>query len=177
MMRAAALLAALALLATPATAQRRCVTDAEAESLALVALPEIIRDTGRVCAARLPATSLIARPGSDLIARYQAAADQAWPAAKQAIGQLSDPAVEMLLQSDYARPVIASVVVPQIVGRIDLADCGTIDRLVTQIAPLPPKNTASVVVTVLRYVQADRARAGKAGVPQLPLCPATGAPR
>ncbi|MDP1026168.1 hypothetical protein Q5H91_03000 [Sphingomonas sp. KR1UV-12] len=165
-------LVALALLAQPVAAQGRCVTDAQAESLALVALPEIIRETGRVCSARLPAASLIRRADSDLIARYQAAADRAWPAAKTAIGQLSDPAVVMLLDSEYARPVIASVVVPQIVGRIDLADCGTIDRLVTQLEPLPPRNTASVVVTVLRYLKTDRARAGKAAVPQLPLCPA-----
>ncbi len=171
MKRYALTMAALALLASPAAAQRRCVTDGEAQSLALVALPEIIRETGRVCSGRLPAASLIRRTDSGLIARYQSAADEAWPAARAAIGQLSDPAVEMLLQSDYARPVIASVVVPQIVGRIDLADCGTIDRLVTQLEPLPPRNTASVVVTVLRYLKADRARAGKSAVPQLPLCP------
>ncbi|GGB32304.1 hypothetical protein GCM10011380_22150 [Sphingomonas metalli] len=166
-----AILAGLALLAGPAEAQRRCVTDAEAESLALVALPEILRETGRVCAARLPSASLIRRADSPLIVRYQAAADRAWPDAKAAIVQLSDPAVEMLLQSDYARPVITSVVVPQIVGRIDLGDCATVDRLVTQLEPLSPRNTASIVVTVLRYLKADRARAGKAAVPQLPLCP------
>ena len=172
MMRLLSVLAATSLLAGPAMAQKRCVTDAQAETLALVALPEIIKETGRVCATRLPAASLIRRADSDLIARYQAAADQAWPAARVAIGQMSDPAVEMLLQSDYARPVITSVVVPQIVGRIDLEDCETIDRLVTQLAPLPPRNTASVVVTVLRYLKTDRARAGKSAVPQLPLCPA-----
>ncbi|MFS0771318.1 hypothetical protein [Sphingomonas sp. 1P08PE] len=172
MMRVVGTLAMLVLVAQPAAAQRRCVTDAEAESLALVALPEIIRETGRVCAARLPDASLIRSPASDLLARYQSAADRAWPAARSAIAQLSDPAVELLLQSDYARPVIASVVVPQIVGRIDLADCGTIDRLVTQLEPMPPRNTASVIVTVLRYLKVDKARAGKAAVPQLPLCPA-----
>ncbi len=171
MTRTVAALAALALIASPASAQQRCVSDSQAEALSLVALPEILKETGRVCATRLPAGSLIRTGGGRLIARYQQAADEAWPAARTAIAQLSDPAVELLLQSDYARPVLTSTVVPMIVGRIALEDCGTIDRLVTQLEPLPPRNTASVIVTVLRYLKVDRPRAGRASVPQLPLCP------
>lgn len=169
---AAAFLAAAALIASPAAAQRPCLTGPEAESLALVALPEIIRETGRVCEAQLPEASLIRRAEGPLIAKYQAAADRAWPAARSAIVKLSDPAVSLLLQSEYARPVLTSLIVPQIVGRIDLADCGTIDRLVTLLEPLPPRNTAGVVVTVLQYLKADEARGGGTSVPDLPICPA-----
>lgn len=169
----ALLLAALALLSTSATAQPRpCLSAAEAESLALVALPDIIGETGRVCSARLPADSLIRRQQGPLIAKYQAAADRAWPGAKAAIVKLSDPTVSLLLQSEYARPVLTSLIVPQIVGRIDLTDCATIDRLVMLLEPLPPRNTAGVIVTVLRYLKADKMRGGKASVPGLPLCPA-----
>jgi hypothetical protein len=174
-MRRAALVAIAALLASPATAQPRpCLTSPEAESLALVALPQVIRDTGRVCAARLPATSLIRRDGGALVAKYQTAADAAWPSAQSAIVKLSDPAVTLLLQSDYARPVLTSMIAPLIVGRIALDDCATVDRLVTLLEPLPPRNTAGVVVTVLQYLKADKARGGKAAVPDLPLCPTTG---
>lgn len=170
-MKFAALLPAIALIASPATAQRSCLTDAEAESLAIVALPEILRDTGRVCATRLPAASLIRRDQGPLIAKYQTAADRAWPGARAAIVKLSDPTVDLLLQSDYARPVLTSLIVPQIVGRIDLGDCATIDRLVTDLEPLPARNTAGIVVTVLRYLKGDAVRNGKTGVPNLPLCP------
>jgi hypothetical protein len=170
-MRIAALLAATALLAAPAAAQRLCLSDDEAQTLALVALPEIIRETGRVCADRLPATSLIRREGGPVIAKYQAAADRAWPAARAAIVKLSDPAVDLLLQSDYARPVLTSLIAPQIVGRIELTDCGTIDRLVTDLEPLPARNTADAIVTVLRYLKESKARGGKVAVPELPLCP------
>lgn len=175
-MRLASTLAAAALLAAPAAPAaarpQGCLSNAEAESLALVALPEIIRETGRVCSARLPAASLIRRQDGPLAARYQAAADRAWPGARAAIVKLSDPAVDLLLQSEYARPVLTSLIVPQIVGRIDLGDCGTIDRLVTQLEPLPPRNTASVIVTVLRYLKLDQQRGGKGSVPTLPLCTA-----
>ncbi len=170
-MRISALLATIALLTTPATAQRLCLSDDEAQTLALVALPEIIRETGRVCADRLPTASLIRREGGPVIAKYQAAADRAWPAARAAIVKLSDPAVDLLLQSDYARPVLTSLIAPQIVGRIELTDCTTIDRLVTDLEPLPARNTADAIVTVLRYFKESKARGGKVAVPELPLCP------
>jgi len=173
--RLAALLVVPALLASPAAAQRPCLTDAEAESLATVALPDVIRETGRVCAQRLPATSLIRSGNGPLIAKYQAAADRAWPAAQGAIAKLSDPAVTLLLQSEYARPVLTSLIAPLVVGRVAIEDCGTVDRLVTLLEPLPPANTAGVIVTTLRYLKADHARSGakssKTGLPEIPLCP------
>lgn len=169
-MRIAAALAAIALVAGPASAQSRCITMPEAQAMTLVALPDIIRETGRVCAAQLPAASLIRNPSSTLVARYQAEADRSWPAARAAIVKLSDPAVDALLSSDYARPLLTTMLVPLIVGRIATRDCGTIDRLVTLLEPLPPRNTAGIVVETLRYIKADKARRGDTSGPDLPLC-------
>lgn len=170
-MKRSSALALLALLASPATAQQRpCLSDAEAESLATVILPDVIRETGRLCQARLPSGSLLRRAESPLIAKYQAAADRAWPAAQGAIAKLSNPTVTVLLQSQYARPVLGSLIAPQIVGRVAVEDCGTIDRLVTLLEPLPAANTAGVIVTAIRADQAKRARRGPSG-PELPLCP------
>ena len=166
----------LMLASTPVAAQNRCVTGVEAEAMAQVALPEIIRQTGTVCAARLPATSVVRRTSGAFIAKYDAAADAAWPQARSAIGKLADPLVTPLLASAYARPMITSIVTPLIVGRIAVQDCGTIDRLMTQLAPLPAKNTASIVVTTLQYLKAEKARGKNVQVPDLPLC-AEGATR
>ncbi|WP_454280763.1 hypothetical protein [Sphingomonas sp. Marseille-Q8236] len=171
-MRRFGLIVALLGLAVPEVAgaqQHACITAPEAEAMTLVAMPDILRETGRVCAGRLPATSLI-RGGGTLISKYEGAADQAWPAARAAIVKLSDPAIDTLLQSDYARPLLTSLLVPFIVGRIGLEDCGTIDRLVTQLAPLPPRNMASVVVTALQYLKTEKARGRQVAVPDLPLC-------
>ena len=163
-----ALLLALAV-ATPPPA-RPCLTDGEAQAMILVAMPDILSETGRLCAARLPATSPIRRADGALIARYQAAADEAWPGARAAIVKLSDPTVDILLQSDYARPLLTSIIVPLIVGRIAVRDCGTIDRLVTNLAPLPPRNSAAIVVTTLHYLKRQKASGKAADVPDLPLC-------
>ena len=170
-MRIGAALAAIALLASPAVAQPRCITGPKAESLTLVAMPDILRETGRVCAAQLPAASLIRRQSSALIDRYQIESDRAWPAARAAIVKLSDPAVDAMLDSDFARPLLTTLLVPQIVGRIATRDCGTIDRMVTLLAPLPPRNTAGIIVTTLTYLKAEKAKGRNVAVPDLPLCP------
>lgn len=166
-----ALLAIVALLsASSAEAQTRCITTPEAEAMTLVALPDIIQQTGIVCATRLPATSLVRRTDSDFLAKYQSAADRAWPNARAAIVKLSDPMIDSLLQSEFARPLLTAALAPVLVGRINPADCGTIDRFVTQLAPLPPANTAGVIVTTLRYFKAEKAKGKAINVPDLPLC-------
>ncbi len=169
------LIAALALLAMPGTAvaQTPCLTTAEAEAITLVAFPDIIRETGRVCT-NLPVTSLVRRGSGPFIAKFNAEADRAWPAAQAAIAKLSDPRVSMLLlQSEYARPLITSLIAPMVVGRVQTSDCGTIDRIVTMLEPLPPRNVAGVVVAAVQHLKAEKARGNAlGGVPDLPVCPA-----
>lgn len=169
-----ALMLAAALAAPNPATPRACLTDADAQAVALVAMPEIIRETGVVCATRLPADSLVRRTSGPFIAKYDAAADEAWPTARAAITRMIDPMADVLLQSQYARPVLTSLLVPQLVGRIEPADCGTLDRLVTLLAPLPPRNTAGVIVTALAYFKAERAKGKNVTVPDLPLCPGVG---
>ena len=172
-MRAAIAIVAL-LTASQAEAQSRCITTPEAEAMTLVALPDIIQQTGIICATRLPSTSLVRRTDSDFLERYRIAADRAWPNARAAIVKLSDPMIDSLLQSEFARPLLTAALAPVLVGRINPADCATIDRFVTQLAPLPPANTAGVIVTTLRYFKAEKAKGKAINVPDLPLCAENG---
>lgn len=171
-MRTALAFVAAVALATPAAAAPLCLTPREAETVTLVALPDLIRETGRVCARALPASSLVRRTSGAFLAKYQAAADAAWPDARLAIAKLSDPAVVLLLQSDYARPVLTALMVPLLVGRVAIADCPTIDRFATLVQPLPPRNTAGLVVTTLQFLKREKARGNGAvaDLPDLPVC-------
>ncbi|WP_425229664.1 hypothetical protein [Sphingomonas sp.] len=170
-MRAVGAIAAALLLTAAAPPADACLTDSEAQALASAALPEILRQTGTACATRLPATSLLRRTPSPLLGRYDAEADRAWPAARAALVKLSNPTADALLGSAYARPLLASLVAPLIVGRIALRDCGTVDRLVTLLEPLPPANAAGVIVTALRYAAAQPSPGARNPVATLPLCP------
>ncbi|WP_308814085.1 hypothetical protein [Sphingomonas sp. GV3] len=170
MKTALSLSAAMLLLAQPVQAQSRCLTAPEAEAVTLVALPTILEQTGVVCATRLPTSSLLRQSDGPFLARYKDAAERAWPNARAAIVKLSDPLIDGLLQSDYARPLLTAALAPLLVGRINPADCGTIDRLVTQLSPLPPQNAAGVIVTTLGYLKAEKAKGKDSAVPDLPLC-------
>lgn len=164
-----AMLMLLAAVAQPAP--RACLTAPEAEALATAALPYVLRQTGVRCAGKLAADSPLRHDDSELLRRYDRAADAAWPAAKAAIVKLSDATAALLLQSDYARPLLGSLVAPMIASRLPVEDCATVDRLVTLLGPLPPRNVAGLAV-----IAADRARrirppAGASNpVASLPLC-------
>nr|WP_295668430.1 hypothetical protein [Sphingomonas sp.] len=162
------------MIAAPAAAQPlRCLKPAEAESLALVALPDILREATRTCATTLPATSFVRSNARPLIAKYQAEADRAWPAAQKALLKLSDPIIEPLLNTQVARQMLTTLAVSQIVGRIDVRDCGAIDRMASLLEPLPPRNTAGLIVSSLQYLKAHKTEGGRRAtdVSDLPICP------
>ena len=170
-MKAAVLL--LAALAAPPQPARPCLTTPDAEALAAVALPEVMRQTGTRCAAKLPAASPLRQANGELLRRYDRAADVAWPAARAAIVKLSDPAMNLLLESQYARPLLASVAAPMVVARIATSDCATIDRMATLLAPLPPANVAGLIVAGLDRTRRTAPAAGASNpVASLPLCSA-----
>ena len=52
--------------------------------------------------------------------------------------------------------MLTTLLVPQIVGRIATRDCGTIDRMVTLLQPLPPRNTAGIVGAVVKDPVSDQ---------------------
>lgn len=159
--------------AMAAQAARPCVTDREAEALAAVAMPEIIRGLGQTCATRLPATALIRRPNGPFLAKYQAAADAAWPSAKGALAKVLDDSVVPMLDSELARPLLTSLLVPQLIGQVDPVTCPAIDKLATLLQPLPARSTAGVIVVGLKLLQRERDRGNPAlrDAPSLMLCP------
>lgn len=155
--------------ATAADAAKPCLTEAEAEAITLVALPELIRGTGIACAATLPPNALLRQPSSALVGKYQAAADASWPAARTALAKVSPPEIASVLQTDYARPMLTGMLSGALVGKVNTSNCVPIDRAINLLAPLPPQNTAAIVVMFFQLVSADKAK--KAEPSPLPICP------
>lgn len=145
-----------------------CVTPPEAESLVTSILPELLVQAGQVCATSLPPTALMRQTAGPFIDRYRLEAERAWPTAQAAIGKVGGPMAQAAVGSTLARPLIATLIAPLITKQLQAADCPAVDRILTLAEPLPPRNTAGLVVAIL---QLSNAKHPDKPVP-LPICQA-----
>jgi hypothetical protein len=160
---------------TAAFAQTPCLTGAEATSITLVAMPEIIHQVGQICAPVLPASSLVRQTSGAFITKYRIESDKAWPAAHTALLRIAGPDLAPLLQSDFSRPLLTSLLGPALIGTVEPRDCAQIEHMATLLEPLPARNTASLIVSALQFTKEKQAEYGKPGAQQaldIPICPA-----
>lgn len=156
----------LGLFATTAQAQQRaCITDAEGEALFQVMLPDMIREMSRICV-NLPPRSFLRQPPAAFLSRIQAGVGPATAAAQGGIRKLLGPQGGALADSQFAIPMARAVFVPLVAQEIKPADCPGLDRIVGNLAPLPPRNLAAVFVALAQISQNDEKRG-----PRLPICP------
>lgn len=170
MIRAALWLSAMALPAA-AVAQTRaaapCLTEREGEAVLLYLAPELLAQVNRICAPSLPANAFLRRSGS-LSQRYAAESTRAWPAARGAIAKIAGPDVQPLLDSAFAAPAVASLVAPLVANEVKPKDCPRVDRILSLMEPLPPRNIAGLVVAFLQLANERERGAGRS--PALPIC-------
>lgn len=143
--------------AAPATV---CVSPREAEAVVATVAPDLIRLTASMCAPSLPAGAYLRRPADRLAAKYAVGGDGAWPIARAALGKLLPPDSAQMLQNDFARPLVGSLLAPLLVKDLKPADCASIDRLLSLVDPLPAQNTISLIVTVAELAQRKNPPAG-----------------
>ncbi|MCB2063037.1 MAG: hypothetical protein KDE25_06195 [Novosphingobium sp.] len=164
-MRFAAILAAAALVSHPVMAQSEansCLTPKQAGSLAGYALPSVITGATKRCATALPEKSYLRTDGSALAKRYATRKDETWPAAKAAFLTMSkskdgtDKFLSQLPDSSL-REMVDVVLEGMIVQEIAVNDCGKIDNIVRLLAPLPPGNTAELVVLLVGMAPESKA--------------------
>ena len=163
----------LALGATSAQAtetENPCVPPDEAAALMLTLAPDAVRAVGTACAQALPATALIRQTSGPFLDKYQAEADASWPKAKLAIAKIAG-GKESPLDPDAMRPVISAFILAAITKGVKTKDCVAIDHIVSLLAPLPARNTAELLVTILELKTAKEKPGPKS---DMPICPAAG---
>jgi hypothetical protein len=169
----AASAAAALLFGSTASAAAPCLTAPEATSVASVAMPAIIQQVGQICATELPASALLRQTGGPFLTKYQAEADRAWPAAQGALGRVAGPDIAPLLQSEFTRPLLTSLLAPALIGTVGPGDCGKAERIAHDIAPLPAHNAAELIVSTLQLVREKQAEFGTKGTDRsldIPIC-------
>lgn len=162
------------LLAIPAVAQAAepaCLTAAEFTSLASYTMPSIISGTSQRCATTLGPDAYLRKNGSDLAARYAVRKPAHWPGAKSAFFKLSSTAgsdAEKLLggmPDASLQPMLDAMMEGMVAQQIPLERCGTIDRMVRLLAPLPPENSAELIALAAGLgARSERARIGNVSI-------------
>jgi hypothetical protein len=167
----------LALIAAPGIAQAAeppCLTAREFTDLSSYALPSIITGTTERCSAALGPDAYLKRSGTALASRYAAAKPAAWPGAKAAFLKLSggtnSQAGDLLrtMPDNSLQPIVDAMIVGMIGQQVQTERCGTIDRFVRLVAPLPPQNTAELIALTVGL--GSRSGGGKLG--KLTICAA-----
>lgn len=145
-----------------------CLSEAEGTAVFAAMLPDLIDGLRDKCAAHLPPDAYIVKNGDAMIARYKLVADQRWPIAKQAFGRIAgDAEMADKLPDEYFRPMLGSMIGGELVKDVKAEDCGGANRLIENLAPLPPENVAALIGAIL--VLADKDKGGK---DSLPMCKA-----
>ena len=142
-----------------------CLTETEAQALITAVLPDVFQQVGRVCSSALPEQAILRGGLPPLVARYQAPADLAWPQALAAFAKIGGKDVAGL-DPRLLRPMMGPMLATTIADGIKPGDCPTINRAVELMAPLPPANTAGLVVLLATAADKDKKDS------PLPICPA-----
>lgn len=154
--------------AVAAPAAQSCVSGPEAEALVVIAVPALTTTLRLICTPSLPADALLLQPNSDFLAKYASAGDSVWPLAKSGIAKIGGADVKPLLDSDFARPALAGIIGPMFAASFRKEDCAPTNRLVTMLAPLPPRNAAAALVAFLQMANARKKDPAKKDL--LPIC-------
>lgn len=157
-MRDFLIIAALLTVPGQAMAQsaRSCLTPPEAESLVTYGLPSAIRAMTTKCTPALPATTALVQSGPILAARYQIEADKAWPVARLAFNKVSGLDLTEALGEPAARGLIEAAFGAGLAEKVKLDDCPKLDRFFNILEPLPARNMAMLITTLMELGSMDK---------------------
>ncbi len=159
-MKSATLVLPLAALALPAAAvaqsARPCISTAENEAVVGYILPSLVTKLSARCAAAAP---YLRGNGARIAATLQPNSEASWATARAAAERVGGRAIP----SDgaagaIARAALGPALADGIAGGFDPANCATVDRLMTQLAPLPARNLAAVLALFLELGIAENDR-------------------
>lgn len=164
---------ALPTVAVAQAAAKPCITPAEAQALVAFLLPDALSSISDQCRPALPADAVLTRSGKLLAQRYRPDSDAAWPLAKQAFGRMSDAAIVKLLDDATLKKLVAAGIGAELAKKFKTNDCGTVDRFVTALEPLPPKNMALLLGALIEVGARASSQSGKDA--PFNICPAPAA--
>ncbi len=160
MLRIAGAVAATLALASSAAAQsqqRQCITPGENEAVVAYVMPELIGALETRCASALPANAFLKTRSGPLQRKLEPQADRAWPRARNAAQRFAGTSLPVEGRfENIAKSAIAPTAALAIARGFDAERCRIADRLLAELAPLPPQNLAGVMALFLELGIAER---------------------
>ncbi|MEP3420731.1 MAG: hypothetical protein ABJN35_03285 [Erythrobacter sp.] len=138
------------LAATPVAAQPHDLDPVAATAAARYALPSAFEGYVAQCSASLSPDGYTLTNASSVSAKFTDGADDSWPAAKvlmmEIIREEAGDMVSMLelMDDDNLRPFVDGMIAGLVSQEIPTDDCGTIERALEILDPLPADNVAAL---------------------------------
>lgn len=160
---AAAALAAMTVQSAAAQAQQPCITEDEVSAMAIYSVPNLVEGVRVRCGAALSPRGFLNQPNSPIKARYAALQARAWPQAKAGMVKLiaaksgssqnaQNLAMIGTLPDNSVRPLVDALIVQEVAGKVDVRQCGRIERIVELAAPIDPATAGNVLGAVIGLV-------------------------
>lgn len=143
-----------------------CINGMDAEALTIYSLPNLLTTARNNCSGILPSGARLMNPDPAKTAEYRAAADAGWPDAKRVINKIAANRLPTGMSDDFLRPMTDALVSGLIAQKLKPENCGLIDKLYTDLEPLPPRNLASFTVTLMQLAAKESADS------KFPICQA-----
>lgn len=160
---ATALLAVLASSSAHAMQAATCLAPADAQLVAVAALPDALASARRACLPHLPATSALSKSSTRIAQVYQPAADRAWPTAGRAFLAVVELPLPPGTDPVLVRPLLSAAISAMIEQEIKPNDCSAVDEFYSALEPLPPENLGKLLVALMKM---DDAAKGAAKSPE-----------
>ncbi len=137
-----------------------CINHADLSDAVVYAMPAVIGAFQAKCGASLAADGFMRTQGAKLSGSYVAQQNATWPGARRFLLQFAasktkgsdNGMAEMItsLPSDAMRPFVDALIQQEVSKKIPVKDCRKIERGVSFLAPLPPKNMGGFAAFLLQ---------------------------
>ena len=142
----------------------KCVQPDQAEALITYILPKAIEAAQTKCGSSLPARSALMENNSERLSQYRTASDAAWPKAREAVEIIGGEKLPGEIEDSLFKPLTDAIFSGMISAEIKPKVCSLIDKIYSDLAPMPSSNIASLTVTIIQAATKDGEK------DSLPIC-------
>ena len=133
-----------------AARQLPCLKPDEARGLATFVLPGLLDGLAQRCRGSLSRDAYLRQPAATLLSdRLRTDAAPSWPLARAGIEKLNGSRLPTLFGERFVRSAAEGIAADLVLKDFDRTDCGAVDGLVSNLAPLPSANMSNAVAALI----------------------------